>query len=267
MGHIRLGSIPKSQKWQSVVAALAESGGPFPRGITADDVRDIAQKTLEAAERGLYTARSDRGLAYSFLLLSWLASAVRQPNWREALRDRGVKLDAGSSMFDVSIELHRAIDKYLAAHGHRSDVAEIAQQAASEALLRVVPPVTLSLFDTTEETLMNSLRKVSTKVGFAELGQSFFGLFLAKFLNFYLSRITPRYLDGDRPLQTGDLTSFNDLLKRHCYQSARIVRDFCGDWYSKALFEEHLDLEHASRTVAVAIRKIQDELGKQRSGS
>lgn len=267
MGHIRLGSIPKSQKWQSVVAALAEGGGSFPRGITADEVRAIAQKTLAAAERGLHAARSDRGLAYSFLLLSWLASAVRQPNWRAALRERGVKLNADSSMFDLSIELHRAIDKYLATHRLRTDIAEMAQQAAGEALLRVAPPVTLSLFDTAEQALVNSLKKVSTKAGFAELGQSFFGLFLAKFLSFYLSRITPMYLDRGGPYQTGDLTAFNDLLNRHCYQSARIIRDFCGDWYSKALFEGHLDLDHASRFVAVAIRKIQDELGKQRSGS
>src|SRR5262249_19116033 len=68
------------------------------------------------------------------------------------------------------------------------------------------------------------------KKGFGELGQRFFGTFVARFLNFYLSRVTAATL-GSRGLRDlADLTEFNRSLRMHCNQSARIVRDFCGEW-------------------------------------
>ena len=50
------------------------------------------------------------------------------------------------------------------------------------------------------------------------------------------------------------------------FKAARIVHDFCGEWYSKTEFREGIDLENTSRFLAVALRKLQAELGKQRTG-
>ena len=63
MGHQRLGEIPKSQRWTTVVATVAtggRGGGGF-EGL-AQSVGDIADHTLEAAEAGLERAIDDAGL-------------------------------------------------------------------------------------------------------------------------------------------------------------------------------------------------------------
>src|SRR5439155_20187418 len=105
---------------------------------------------------------------------------------------------------------------------------------------------------------------LSTKVGFARLGQRFFGCFMMRFLNFYVSRITASQVGGERLQQLGDLTQFNDALRTHCQQSARIVHDFCGEWYSKTEFQQGIDLNNTSGFMAVALRKLQAELKRQR---
>jgi hypothetical protein len=45
------------------------------------------------------------------------------------------------------------------------------------------------------------------------------------------------------------------------------VHDFCGEWYSKTEFREGIDLDNTSRFMAVALKKLQDELKRQRAKS
>jgi hypothetical protein len=51
----------------------------------------------------------------------------------------------------------------------------------------------------------------------------------------------------------------------HCDQSARIVRDFCGEWYSKTEYQKGIDLNNTSRFLAVAFNKLRTELKQQKA--
>ena len=88
---------------------------------------------------------------------------------------------------------------------------------------------------------------------------------MARFLNFYLSRATAAGLGSPRLRDLGDVAEFNEALRTHCDQSARIVRDFCGEWYSKTAYQEGIDLGNTSRFLAVAVKKLRSELEQQRS--
>ncbi len=125
----------------------------------------------------------------------------------------------------------------------------------------------MTLFGSGRDELRAAIRELSSKKGFSDLGQKFFGRFLACFLNFHLSRITAAQLGGERLQQVGDLSLFNEVLRSHCEQSARIVRDFCGEWYSKTEFHEGINLDNTSRFMAVALKKIQAELKRQKAES
>jgi hypothetical protein len=95
------------------------------------------------------------------------------------------------------------------------------------------------------------------------LGQQFFARFVARFLNFHLSRATAAGLGAPRLQNLGDIGEFNEALAIHCEESARIVRDFCGDWYSKTEYEQGIDLANSSRFLAVAVKKLRSELQHQ----
>jgi len=60
-----------------------------------------------------------------------------------------------------------------------------------------------------------------------------------------------------------DIAEFNEALRTHCDQSARIVRDFCGEWYSKNAYEGGINRGNSSRFLAVAVRKLSSELEHQ----
>lgn len=266
MGHTRLGPIPKTRKWETVVgevAGLIED--PTAGGVVAAErIGRIAQLTLEAAEEGLNRAEADTGLRYTFYLLTQLVLSARHDDWRGRLSRLGIDLEHDATTFDLAAELQFAVDDYLARHAHPTDTSEIAQQAAGEAVISLVEPRVATLFGGGEEELHAAIRELSTRTGFARLGQRFFGRFVARFLNFYLSRITADEVGGNGIPHVHELARFDEALGFHCHQTAGIVHDFCGQWYSKTEFQEGIDLQNTSRFMVVALRKLRDELKQQR---
>ena len=86
MSHTRLGTIPKTQKWNEVVrtaTAFCLSGE-----ITADEaIGTIAAQTLDAAKGALFLAARDPGVRYSFYLLTQITLASRLRIGRMPLRE------------------------------------------------------------------------------------------------------------------------------------------------------------------------------------
>ncbi len=269
MGHTRLGSIPKTQKWTAIVAKIAGVGDERSSGReTLDEaIGNVALETLDAAKAGLDKAIDDTGLRYTFYLLTQIVLSAREPNWQERLASIGIHLLEDASLFDLTAQVQNAIDDFLIARGRSTDISEMGQQAAGEAIATLAGPGAVTLFGSGRDELQRAIRELSTKRGFAQLGKTFFGRFMARFLSFYLSRITAAHVDGERLHQIGDLSRFNEVLQMHCEQSARIVHDFCGEWYSKTEFREGINLDNTSRFMAVALRKLQDELKRQRAES
>ncbi len=266
MGHIRLGAVPKTQKWHELVEQIA---GPTLAGTIASaavDIGAIAAQTLDATQKSLDKAADDPGVRYTFYLLTQVALASRTTDWEGALLEHGIRLTNDSSLFDFTAEVQDAIDRYISQNpSGATDLSEIAQQSAGEAITSLAGSRTANLFGGSIADVQNAVRSLSTKKGFGELGQRFFGRFVARFLNFYLSRVTAANLGSPRLKDLGDVAQFNDALRVHCDQSARIVRDFCGEWYSKTEYQQGIDLENTSRFVAVALKKLRGELEQQRA--
>src|SRR3712207_3503264 len=114
MGHIRLGTIPKTRKWTAVVAAVAGGGEQGARSdyAPAIDIERIATQTLDATSTGLEKAISDVGLRYTFYLLTQLVLATRRKNWQDSLKDIGINLSPDATLFDLTTEVQSAIDDY-----------------------------------------------------------------------------------------------------------------------------------------------------------
>jgi hypothetical protein len=263
MGHSRLGNPPKSQKWDQVVAAIV---GEDDAGTTApaSDVGEIARLALEAAEKGLETALLDEGLRHTFYTLTQIVLAARQEDWKTRLDAIGVKVPEDGNLLQFTSAVQDSIDDRILSQGKSTDISEMAQQSAGEALASLTEGSATSLFGGGEEQLNKALRELSTRDGFGKLGQRFFGRFMARFLNFYLSRITSGAVGRSKLPQISDLSAFNESLTTHCDQSARIVRDFCGQWYSKTNYEQGITPTNVTRFMAVALKKLQKELQLQR---
>lgn len=270
MGHTRLGTLPKTQPWAAVVASLTTGPGGATEGqgaggAASGDVTRIADQTLVAAQAGLQRAKDDPALRQTVYLLTQVALAARADDWRDRLARLGIAVGPDATLADLTAEFHGVLDDWAAREHRRSDVGEIAQRAAGGALTALTAPRAETLFGNTGEDLRLGVRALSTKVGFAELSQVFFGRFMAGFLNFYLSRATAAQLGRGRIQQLGDITAFDRALATHCRESARIVRDFAGQWYSKTEYEQGISPENTGGFVAHALEKLREELGRQRA--
>ena len=266
MGHIRLGPIPKTHKWNTVVTYVLQEG-PFSSengNEITDRIKDISSLAIDAAENLIKTAKKDVGVSYIFFVLSKTAFAVRKENWIDELNSLGIKIPENPTIFDVVSGFNSFIDDYLFENGLESDFSEIAQKSASLILSNLSKEITASLFHCSKDETVEALRKISTKKGFGKLGQEFFGLFTAQLLNFVLSRITAKAIGTKRVKHLGDITQFNDSLFNHCKQSALIVRDFSSAWLSKTEFEIGISPTNVKKFVAFALEKISAELGRQR---
>jgi len=267
VGHTRLGKLPTTRKWNELVEQVA---GTHLSSNVADaaafDVNAIAAQTLDASRTALAKVARDSGVRYTFYLLTQVALASRTSNWEDTLARHGIHLTSSSTVFDLTVEVQGAIDQYLRRNPTgATDLSEMAQQSAGEALLSLAGARTASLFTGSSTDARNAIRSLSTKTGFGKLGQRFFGRFVARFLNFYLSRATAATLGSRRMQDLGDIGQFNKALQVHCDQSARIVRDFCGEWYSKTEYQKGIDLGNASKFLAVAVKKLRSELAHQRT--
>ncbi|MBL1208252.1 hypothetical protein [Geminocystis sp. GBBB08] len=264
MGHVRLGKIPTTKKWQSVVSLVANPSSESNKSEKlSDNVHELARETLNAAQKGLERAKQDFGLRYSFYLLTQIVLATRASDWQTSLEKIGIYLSEDATIFDLTTKIQTVIDDVLFEQSCSTDISEIAQQAIGEAFSSLASNQQIPLFGNTRDELISVINQLSTKKGFSQLGQVFFGRFMARFLNFYLSRITAANLNTEQLTNIGELTKFNEALQRHCEQSAKIVYDFCGQWYSKTEFQEGINLDNSSNFMAVALKKLQAELKQQ----
>src|SRR5574340_1374775 len=84
MGHQRLGWIPKTRKWQAVVDGVVGNGG-----LGSAEVERIALLTLDAASPALRANLNDPALVHTFYLLTQVALAAREEDWRGRLAREG----------------------------------------------------------------------------------------------------------------------------------------------------------------------------------
>jgi len=257
LGHDRLHQWPATRNWRKVVGTLR----------TTDNLAVIADRTAQAADRGINLAKKDQGVAAVIFRLMNVIWSSREENFKERLRGFGVSLPKSPALLDLVGAFDDALDRSLRQAGHRSDFAEMARYSAVEALTDVCRAETGSLFGVDIKDTQKALKKYATPKRFGTVGQNFFGKFLYRFLDYHLSRELPNHIGpGMQFASVSACEDFKSALALHCHQTAGIVKEFSGCWPSATEFKEGISVENVrTKFVPVALKKIRSEL-KQRSG-
>ncbi|MGZ8308953.1 MAG: hypothetical protein ACXWU0_03900, partial [Rhodoplanes sp.] len=151
MGHIRLGVVPKSRKWQQVVEQLRLGA----------DIGAVAASAADAAEATLQGASNDPAFLHAFWLLTQIPLAARGPAFAEDLRRLGLEVSDQPSLMDVAAAFSGAVDRYARQRGGRTDLGEMAQLAAVESLTATVGPTLPSLFEPRPEEVQRAFGRFS----------------------------------------------------------------------------------------------------------
>lgn len=259
MGHLRLGRLPKNLRWREVVALLESSPG---------DTAAVARATIVAADRQLRSLSNDPSLAYCFWLLTRVTWAARSNDFIAQLADLGLASGADTPTLAFIARVSDHVRDELAQYPESGPASELASLALRHSLTETVGTQGPTLFGSTVEDLRHAFREYSTQRAFAELSQRFFGDFFARTLRSFLDRELANHL-GTRHALTAvdDSSDFLRAIDLHARQSATIIRDFAGGWYSKHNWETRgeISLDEARRFVAVALRKLRSDLKREGS--
>lgn len=254
MGHIRFGRLPKTQRWDQVVGALA-----------ADDVDApiVASTTAWAADHRLSRLRNDPSLAYCVWLLARIAGAARRPGFVEAVGALGIDLRPGETAVGFVAKVGARAREETERHPESGPFGELAALALRRALTEAVGSESGSLFGASVEDLERAVHRHTTPARFGELATRFFGDFTARTLRFYVDKELAFHVGPGHALATiDDSATFMADLDRFARQSARIVEEYAADWYSKHDWESGgaIGRDEAQRFLPLAIRKLRREL-------
>jgi hypothetical protein len=256
MGHIRLGTLPKMQKWNQVISLIA--GGA--------EVERIAAASADAAEHGLEQASQDEGFAHAFWLLTQLPLAARQSNFSERLLELGVTVSSKPTLLEIVAAFTRAVDGHVGESGKRSDLGEMAQHAASETLASLVGRELPTLFEPTTSDVQQALSKLASSDRFSIVARDFFSRLTSRSLGYFLSRELSKHVGPNKRFAAiNEHSDFNAALDLHCRETSRIIKEFSGGWYGKALYEKgNITPLEAKKFAHIAFKKLRAELRKRR---
>lgn len=253
MGHVRLGALPRTRKWREVIL-LIELGARATQ---------VANATINAADRGLDYAADDPALIEAVWLATQLPLDARQPNFADALRHTGLDVSDEPSLFEISAAATECVDAIMEKKSHRTDLGEMAQMALAETLNKVVAERAYGgLFGTTHEDIQREFSRLAAPGQFASFCRAFFARLTEKSLHYYVGRASNQQVGVGRRFTTlAQEADFTAALGKHCYEAAKIVERFAGEWLSKTNWEKGgISKQEAAGFAKVAMKKIRDEL-------
>ena len=231
MGHLRLGQLPASKRWKQVVELL-RVGGSAP---------DLAAATAQAAEFELQSAKSDPVLAYVVWLLTQLPLAARSRQFATRLSELGFDAGADASVLRLVAGFSKAIDRNVVGLD-RTDLGELARQAAAKSLSSALANRTGSLFGPESEQFQSELAGLATKDQFAGLARDFFARLTQKTLEYYISRELPNHVGPGTSIPSIDSQiAFRTALQRHCHEASLDRRAVCWRLVLKKQFQRKVD--------------------------
>ncbi|MBX9582283.1 MAG: hypothetical protein K2X87_18425 [Gemmataceae bacterium] len=253
MGHVRLGTLPRSRRWGQVVELAGLGAG----------AAQMAAAVLHAADRHLAAAHQDPGVVAAVRLLLLLPVAARADDFAEGLRAIGLTVPDEPGLMDVLAAASAAVDAATPGNRGRTDLSDMARGALGGSLMGVVGGQLNTLFGADPGDVRRAFARFATAHQIGVLAHDFFARFLHKFLDYHLSKTLPLHVGpGKRFDSLAAKERLDRELAHHCRERALILRDFAGGWWSKTRWQAGGEIAPARvrAFVAGAVRKLTDEL-------
>lgn len=262
LGHVRLGRLPASKKWQQVVQYLADP---------EVDLGRLAEAVSAAAEDSLAGAARDPGFIEAFWLLIMIPQAAREHDLAGAMREIGVLVPIEPSITDVVAGLEAPVEKAQRRNpAEATDFGVMAKHAAVAALHSVFQERLPGLWQASAEDVRTTLASLSSPERFADLAQRFFSGLLDHNIQYFLTRETPKHVGpGKRARSVSDLATFDRAMRRHCDETSVITRKFARDWLGNNACHlgKNISRNEVARFGFIAFEKLRKELVVRRSSN
>ena len=255
VGHERVGTLPRTAKWQDILAGL---GGLEGEGGAT--VPDIARRTLDNVRVRYQRIHGDPGVQAAFTYLLALATdCYNRPETRDTT---GLDLDKNPSPLRIAAGLN----SWVSTHTGSIEYAELARRAGGDTIV----------YWTREKSAQGTLFAPSTSArrvwqaaadasGFCEVARVFFARFTERYLRYFLEREASAEIKSleAREEFSRQLSEHVDAISRHAYETSKITQSFAAGWFNNHARGNHPSPEKIEAFLALSFGKLQEELHRE----
>ncbi len=257
MGHERVGSLPKSQRWNDIVSQMgAVHSSGFP-------VASVAAQTLQNVRSRYEKLSRDDAVRSIFAFLVSFSRACRSSNPHDELHAAGISIPEESTLLSVVKALRGCVPE----HELASEYGQLALAAAADAFGQWHKEHTktqLPLFQPTPQ-FFESWQGLGNGAGFCELARIYFGKLTERYLNYFLDRAASTTFPSipERERFHCEIQAHVDKISKHAFETAKITQSFSAGWFTKHTREGLPDLKEIEGFLAIAFGKLRDELRRE----
>lgn len=225
MGHERVGTLPKTQRWRVIVQQIGSAS-------SADfDPAPLAEQTLRNVRDRFRRIDGDEGTQAAFRFLVSLAVASRKPDDPQFAELLGAAAEKATPL-----KLAAALRRYTADANKVPEYSDIAESAAIDALAGWYEsnrPQTLSLFDSFN-TPQAAWHRAGNGAGFCELSRLFFTGFVQRHLNYFLEREASSVLGNveARNHFQAQIEAHVQEVSQHAFETSKITQSWAAGWFA-----------------------------------
>lgn len=255
MGHQRLGKLPAYRLLPDIVKFLVDGGTPTD---------DLVDQVTEVGRDALKLALKDDVFIEALWLLVRMPQAVASDDFPASLGELGMADMAPTSQSNVLVGYDRALETVQRRlHSGATDLGEIARRAGLSALGEAMRASLPTLWTPTAVDVRTSVAALKGTEQFAALAHRFYANFVERVIHYYVDRNLHNMVGAGRVAKSvHDLRAFNDAIRRHCEESALIMRAFAKNWLGKNHYRDGKQVSKADvrRFSAHAVEKMRIEL-------
>lgn len=255
MGHERLGALPRTQRWQSVVDKIAESQASGTLLIP-----DLADETLRNVQERFLRIHTDSGVQAAFAYLISLATASLPLSGGLASPNTGVEVDTSPA------RIVKNLCDWVRSHCASPEYAEIACRAGADAIAEWTKCQNAQgrLFDDKADATRIWARS-SDGAGFCQVARAFFAKFTERYLRYFLEREASSRLTSlsAREEFAQNLHEHIDEVSHHAFETSKITQSFAAGWFNKHACETRPSDRDIEGFLGLAFSKLREELRRE----
>ncbi|MEP1305008.1 MAG: hypothetical protein ABJK11_01195 [Balneola sp.] len=256
MGHERVGVLPKTKRWVSIVNDISNFS-------PSAGVQTLASDTLENVKNRFVSIEEDSGVHASFKFLVLLSISSKQENPQQFLKQNGIELPKEFS----PLKLAKSLSEWTSRNAESTEYASFAKHSAIDAISKWYLKHNegqTNLF-TSDSDPIETWKKASNGAGFCELSRLYFSNFTERYLKYFLEREASASIESihERNVFNEQLNNHFELVSKHAFETAKITQSFSAGWFNKYAKTESPSDKEIEKFLSFSFKKMRDELSRE----
>ncbi len=254
MGHERVGTLPKTERWKSIVRSI----GDYADG--GNSIVEIAAQTTKNVRRRFQNIDQDGGVFAAFKFIILIAHCAKSDAAFEKLAAEGIDLPKDFNLYDLAY----VIQEFISKNSESKEYSAFAIQSIIETVSewsKAHKTDQVNLFESNENSL-ELWQQASNGSGFCEISRLFFSKFTERYLKYFLEREAATKINNlfDRTQFNRNLEVHVDKISKHAFETSKITQSFAAGWFNKYAKEKLPTDKRIQGFLSFAFQKINSEL-------